>query len=260
MEELFLSSQEIVREAGKILKTEFYRPKQVETKSVAFDLVTETDKKIESYLISEFSKLLPGSEFLAEESDPSIKEAEYLWVIDPIDGTTNFVHQFPFVCISVAFCHNQKPMFGMVYNPILNEFFSAFQGKGAFLNEERIDVSANDDLSKAFLGTGFAYNVGTAKENNIRYFEKMITRVHGIRRPGSAALDLCYVAKGVYDGFWEWYLNPWDVMAGILIIQEAGGKVTTLGNKNWEPGDINIAASNKILHDKLLESLNHGEE
>ncbi len=256
MYNVFLKTLDIIKSAGDILKTDFYKPKEISTKSVAFDLVTETDKKIENFLIENFQKLMPNSKFLAEESDPSIKEADQLWIIDPIDGTTNFVHQFPFVCISVAFSLKGSLIFGIVYNPIMQEFYSTYKGKGAFLNNVPIHVSLTDNLAHAFLGTGFAYNIGTANEDNIDIFKKMITKVHGIRRPGSAALDLCYVARGIYDAFWEWYLNPWDVSAGILLIQEAGGTISNLNGEDWKMGDISIVASNTILHNTLLKSLN----
>lgn len=256
MEIQFDNIKQIIEEAGEVLRKAFYQSKVVSTKSNSTDLVTETDKKIERYLIDRISVLYPESKFLAEESSPEIKEAEYLWIIDPIDGTTNFVHKFPFVCISVALMVKQKLEIGLVYNPIMQEMFYAQRSKGAFLNGERIQVSDCNKLSEAFMGTGFAYNFATAEEDNIQYFKGMVPQVHGIRRPGSAALDLCYVAKGVYDGYWEWYLNPWDVSAGILIIQEAGGKVSNYANEEYSFKNKNIVASNGILHEKLLASLN----
>ncbi len=245
----------IITEAGNILSDAFDKSKTVQTKSNSFDLVTETDKKIELFLKHKLSLLIPDSMFLAEETDSSLKTGKYVWIIDPIDGTTNFVHKFPFVCISVALKIDNELRYGIVYNPILNEFFFSEKGQGAYLNNTKICVNNESDFKKSFLATGFAYNFQTAKENNIRFFETILPKVHGIRRPGSAALDLAYVAKGVYDGFWEWYLNPWDVCAGILLIKEAGGFVTNIHNNEWQYTDNLIIAGSGNIHLKLLSTI-----
>jgi myo-inositol-1(or 4)-monophosphatase len=247
--------KKIIKEAGQILQTAFYKDKSYNTKSNCMDLVTETDKQIEDFLVNSFIKLDSKSKFLAEESSPELKKSDVLWVIDPIDGTTNFVHKFPFVCISVGLLINGKLEKGYIYNPIMGEFFHSESGKGAFLNDIPIQVSKCVNLSQSFLGTGFAYNFASADENNIRYFQGMVPKVHGIRRPGSAALDLAYVAKGVYEGFWEWYLNPWDVCAGIAIIKEAGGRISNLDGNEYNFGDQNIVASNTLIHEEFLHEL-----
>ncbi len=255
MSDLYKKAENIVREAGDILLKAFYTDKQVSTKSNQMDLVTETDREIERFLIKNLGDILPGSCFLAEESDPDLKNPELLWIIDPIDGTTNFVHQFPFVCISVALMKNGQLEYGFVYNPVMNEFFSACKGQGAFLNGVRLQVSGEEDFSKSFLGTGFSYGFQTAEIDNILIFKNLLAKVHGIRRPGSAALDLCYVAKGVYEGYWEFYLNPWDVCAGILIVREAGGCVSNGENGDWTFTDFLIIASNQKIHKALLNEL-----
>jgi len=245
----------IMMRAGAILEEAFYDSKVVLTKSNEIDLVTETDRKIELFLKKELGKLLPESEFLAEETDHAHKQAKYLWIIDPIDGTTNFVHKFPFVCISVALMIENVLSFAVVYNPIMKEFFYAESGGGTYLNNTRIYVSGNTDFSKAFLGTGFAYSFESSSENNIRFFESILPRVHGVRRAGSAALDLAYVAKGVFDGFWEWFLNPWDVCGGILLIKEAGGIVTNVNGHEWKFSDELIIAGSNKMHGELLKRI-----
>ncbi|MBP7562501.1 MAG: inositol monophosphatase [Candidatus Cloacimonetes bacterium] len=256
MSELYTKVETIIREAGEILKNAFYDIKKVSTKSNSSDLVTETDKEIERFLINKLGEILPDSLFLAEESDAEHKQADKLWIIDPIDGTTNFVHQFPFVCISVALMIKGQLEYGFVYNPVINEFFSAQRGKGTFLNGVKLEVSEQSDFTKSLLGTGFSYGFKTAKIDNISIYRDLLGKVHGIRRPGSAALDLCYVAKGVYEGYWEFYLNPWDVCAGILIVQEAGGQVSNREDKGWTFNDELIIASNGRIHDTLMKELN----
>lgn len=242
----------VIEQAGEILHKSFYNDKSFLTKSNSNDLVTETDKQIELFLKDKLFKEMPGSVFLSEETDPDFKNDDVVWIIDPIDGTTNFVHQFPFVCISVALQINNQLELAVIYNPVLNEFFYAQKGQGAYLNNTRIFVNRVNDFSKCLLATGFAYNFSVAKENNIRFFEYLLPQVHGIRRPGSAALDLAYVAKGVYSGFWEWSLNPWDVCAGILLIKEAGGVVSNSDNDDWGFNDNIIIAGTKEIHPILL--------
>lgn len=257
MVNIYNQTYQVIIEAGNKLRAAFYSPKKITEKSNAYDLVTETDKEIEAFLINEFSNLIPDSKFLAEESDSSHKKAEYLWVIDPIDGTSNFVHRFPFVCISVALLINGIHEMAFVYNPILNEYYSAQKKQGAFLNGEQIHISSEHDFSRSLLGTGFSYNFMTAPVDNIKIYKELLGKVHGIRRPGSAALDMCHVAKGVYEGYWEWYLNPWDVSAGLLIIEEAGGLVTNLEGKRWSFSDDVIVCSNQLIHDQLISEISN---
>jgi len=247
--------ESIVLKAGDMLEKAFYQNKNIYTKSTNYDLITDTDKSIELFLKEKFTKLLPESEFLAEETDPAHKYSKYLWIIDPIDGTTNFVHKYPFVCISVALMIDNVLSFAITYNPIMKELFYAEKSKGAYLNNTRIHVSTNTDFSKSLLGTGFAYNFVHSMENNFNFFKEILPCVHGIRRAGSAALDLAYVAKGVFDGFWEWYLNPWDVCAGILLIKEAGGIVTNIYHQDWRFEDQLLIAGSKEMHGKLYNKI-----
>jgi len=244
-------------EAGKILSDHFGKIKTFTTKSTKFDLVTEADKEIELFLKKKLSELIPQSKFLAEETDSSDKKADYLWIIDPIDGTTNFVHGFPFVCISVALSVLGTVQQAFVYNPVLDDFFEAERGKGSYQNGERITVSSTDSLEKSLLATGFPYDFASCTENNVRYFEHFHKQVQGIRRPGSAALDLCYVANGVFEGFWEWYLKPWDVSAGLLIIEEANGRVTDFYGNPYQMESANILAANPVVHQKMMKEISY---
>ena len=242
----------VVLAAGKIIKDNFYRDKKISTKSTSSDLVTLTDTKVENYLKKEFKAIIPDSKFISEETDSNYKDYKNVWIIDPIDGTTNFVHRFPFVCISVALQQDNNLVYAIVHNPILDETYTAEKNQGSYLNGEKITVSETDKLEECLFATGFPYNFTTCEENNIRYFEYYHKIVHGVRRPGSAALDLCYLAKGVYDGFWEFGLHIWDVAAGILIIREAGGVVTNLAGAEFDPKNPKILATNGIIHDKML--------
>jgi myo-inositol-1(or 4)-monophosphatase len=240
----------IILQAGEILLTEGENRLNVRTKSSDSDLVTEIDLMVEEFLKEKFSLLLPGSLFLAEETESDLKDAEVLWVIDPIDGTTNFVHHFPFAAISVALQIKGIAKLGFVYNPFLSEFFEAAEGNGSLLNGKRITVSSVRTIDKSLLATGFPYN--SSDIVNFRFFEHFQKQSQGIRRPGSAALDLCYIAKGSFDGFWEWHLKPWDVAAGILIVEEAGGIVSDLCGENYSFSSDNILATNSSLHQKML--------
>ncbi len=245
----------IIMKAGMMILKESRSRMSIRTKSSERDLVTQIDWNVEMFLKEKLQKLLPDSSFLAEETEAEIKDAEKLWIIDPIDGTTNLVHGFPFLAISIALQIEGELKLGFVYNPFMNEFYESEKGQGSLLNGKSIRVSATQTLSRSLLATGFAYNFANAEENNIRYFEHFHRRCHGIRRPGSAALDICYVARGVFDGFWEWYLNPWDVAAGILLVTEAGGKVTDLSGKPYEFTADNILVTNSTIHTEMLSEV-----
>lgn len=244
-------------EAGLIIEEEFDKIKSVSTKSSFSDLVTETDVKVERFLKEKLRSLVSDCTFFSEETDnnPENLNNDYVWIIDPIDGTTNFVHGFPFVCISVALLKKGKLNQAVVYNPIMKEMYEAESGNGAFLNGQKINVSNNKYLKDCLLATGFAYQFNTNKENNMKYFKHLRKKVQGIRRAGSAALDLCFVAKGVYDGFWEWFLKPWDVAAGILIVHEAGGKISNFNKENFTFCDENILATNSHIHNEMFLEL-----
>jgi len=241
---------------GEVLKKYWGHLTRVREKSTEGDLVTEADDESEDRIIEILKKEYPGHQILSEESGiHEAKNHDYLWVIDPLDGTTNYTHQFPMVSVSLALYHKGSPLIGIVYNPILNEFFEASAGNGAALNGKPIHVSSTDKLKKSLLATGFAYNRRETPDNNYAEFCHLTNSCQGVRRAGSAALDLAYVACGRLDGHWEIGLKPWDVAAGALLVEEAGGKVTLFKN---EPFDIYaevILATNGLIHDQINAEL-----
>ncbi|MBI5804254.1 inositol monophosphatase [Candidatus Pacearchaeota archaeon] len=219
------------------------------------NIVTEADLKSEQEIINTIKKYFPRHEFLAEESvnNPS-KKSEYLWVIDPIDGTMNYSHDFPVFSVSIALYKKGKALVGVVYNPIREELFQAKRGAGSFLNGKKIKVSKNS-LEKSLLSTGFYYGEETVKKT-FRKIEYIYEHVQGIRETGSASIDLCNVACGRTDGYWEIKLGTWDHAAGSLIVEEAGGKVTDVDGKPYSLNNIGVVASNGKIHNKLLKLLN----
>jgi myo-inositol-1(or 4)-monophosphatase len=218
------------------------------------NIVTDVDKKAEAMIIKDILAAFPGHSILSEESEPRSGLAPYTWIIDPLDGTTNFAHAFPFFCVSIALEKSGRIVLGVVYDPIREELFFAEKGRGAYLNGKKIHVSKVKKLIDSFLATGFSYGI-KRKDRNISYFRKLLTRTQAIRRAGSAALDLCYVACGRFDGFWEMDLHPWDSAAGMLIVEEAGGKVTRFDSSPYSPYDKNILATNGHIHNKMSSFL-----
>ena len=214
------------------------------------DFVTEVDRAAEAVIIETLSTAYPQHAFLAEESGASAtaKDAEYTWIIDPLDGTTNFIHGFPQYAVSIGLRHRGQLSQAVVYDPTRNELFTATRGRGAFLNDRRIRVSRRDHLRDCLVGTGFPFRDGSYLDTYLRMMKAMIQQTAGLRRPGAAALDLAYVAAGFYDGFWEVGLNPWDVAAGSLLVQEAGGLIGDLtGVGDFLHGGQVIAANPKIF-------------
>lgn len=249
----------IVKEAGKILKKGFYSKKEVNFKAKK-DLVTAYDVAVENFLKKKFAKKFKEFNIIAEESDNANIEFNNSIIIDPIDGTTNFVNKVPHTAISVGVYKNKKPYLAIVYNPILDELYTAKIGKGAFLNGKKLKVSLEDDFQKALLATGFPYTSGT-DENDLNDVVKKIKDVlplcQDLRRLGSASLDLCYVAKGTYEGYYEMNLKPWDVSAGVLILSEAGGVVTNINGAEYNLfEDKYLVASNGKIHDEFIKNLN----
>jgi myo-inositol-1(or 4)-monophosphatase len=244
----------IIKEAGEILKKGYYSKKEVQFKGKK-DLLTKYDIAVEEFLKSRFTKF--DYNIIAEESNRDSFGNSI--IIDPIDGTTNFVNNLPFVAISVGVFRDKKEQFGIVYNPILDELFLAEVGKGAFLNGERIEVSKEQSFERALISTGFPYSGATNRDDLnwvIERLERILPRCQDIRRYGSASLDLCYTAKGSYDGFYEINLNPWDVSAGAIILKEAGGRVSNhLGGEFDMFNDSCIVATNGYIHQTLLDYL-----
>jgi myo-inositol-1(or 4)-monophosphatase len=216
------------------------------------DFVTEVDRAAEATIIETLREVYPSHAILAEESGAS-GDSEYQWIVDPLDGTTNFIHGFPQYAISIALLHKGIPNHAVVYDPNRNELFTASKGAGAFLNEKRIRVSKRAKLDEALIGTGFPYRVFDHVEPYLAIFREVTRRSAGVRRPGSAALDLAWVAAGRMDAFWEFGLSPWDIAAGILLIQEAGGLVSDLAGEGDYLRTGNIVGGTPKVFSQLLQ-------
>ena len=241
-------------ESGLFIKNSLGKIKEITYKS-RINPVTDIDKKAETIIINRISAAFPAHSILSEESSPKDRGRAYRWIIDPLDGTTNFVHGFPFFCVSIALEVDGCAMLGVVYDPLREELFCAERDKGAFLNNKRIAVSRTNRLTAAFLATGFAYGIRKARNTNIRNFKNFLMRSLAVRRAGSAALDLSYVACGRFDGFWELDLHPWDSAAGALLVTEAKGKVTRFDNSPYSHYDKEILATNSIIHNQMVNVL-----
>ncbi len=243
--------EEIAREAGSLLMGYFQRRVAVEYKGEA-DLVTIADRTSETLIRERIRQRWPSHDILGEEEGLVDTGSEYRWYIDPLDGTTNFAHGYPVFCVSMALEHRGERIAGVVYDPTRDEVFSAERGGGAFLNHQSIRVSKIDKLSETLVATGFPSHK-RHKNPNIFFYHQITLRTHGVRRAGSAALDLCYVAAGRFDGFWEFNLNPWDTAAGVLIAEEAGGTVTDFSGGEFQLNSRETVASNGLVHKALLD-------
>lgn len=228
----------------------------VENKEGVNNLVTEADHASEKAIFEVVRKSFPGHFILSEESGEMIQDSEYKWIIDPIDGTINFANGLPICCVSIGVEKKGEMILGAVYNPIINEFFFAEKGKGAYLNDERIHVSDQNLVEKSCLVTGFPYTYLDSPNGPLQCFERFIRRGIAVRRLGSAAIDLCWVAAGRFDGFYEHKLNAWDSAAGFLMVEEAGGKVTDFKGDHYSPYQPHILATNGIIHDELRAWVN----
>ena len=251
---------QIAQKAGKILLEYFRTNIKVSYKGGdKRNLVTEVDRMSETCIVAAIKKAFPGHCVLSEEGgDCGIKPSKYRWLIDPIDGTTNYAHGYNFYAVSIALAYEDEVLAGVIYAPMLKEMFSAAKGMGAFLNGKKIKVSKVPKLETALLATGFNMN---EKGRNIPVFEKILPKAQGIRRAGSAALDMAYVAAGRLDGYWELAIYPWDIAAGIILVQEAGGKVTDLqGTKLTLPeaGMMNMLATNGKIHPEMVKEIKAG--
>jgi myo-inositol-1(or 4)-monophosphatase len=243
------------RTAGKILREKFGGVDLVRKKGV-IDLVTEADLEAEKAVLDIIGDHFPQDHILSEEAGDQGGSSNRIWLIDPLDGTTNFMHGFPFFAVSIALEIDQKMVLGVVYNPYLEEYFEAVKGSGAFLNRRPIQVSKTDAIEDALLATGFPYHIHEHPEPVLERFARVLVKAQGVRRPGSAALDLCYVACGRMDGFWEEGLHPWDTAAGIVILSEAGGLLATYEGDRYNPYQDSIVAANPELMGVVLRTLN----
>ena len=245
---------EIARDAGIFLKNKLNSVHTINYKG-EINLVTEVDKISEGMITSKIASLFPDHDILAEEFTYTTRGSDFTWIIDPLDGTTNYAHGYPFFCVSIALQKLDTLIVGIIYDPMLNEMFVAEKGKGAFLNDRAIHVSNTNRVIKGLLATGFPYDIREDSHNNLNYFNTMIMKAQAIRRAGSAALDLAYVAAGRFDGFWELKLNPWDIAAGWLLVEEAGGIVTDMRGKDYYLESPSILASNGRIHKEMMDVL-----
>jgi len=261
MEQLKNVLLDATHEAGKIIQSYFNGTFVINHKEGINNLVTEVDHLAEQKIISVIKATYPTHSIIGEESGENIQLSDYQWVIDPIDGTVNFAHGIPLCCVSIGLLLNGSVLMGAVYNPMMNELFFAQKGKGATLNGNPIKVSAKSDFKTAFLVTGFPYKwPENSLEHPVKVFERMVLQGLPIRRLGSAAIDLCWVACGRFDGFWEYNLSAWDVAAGYLIVLEAGGTITDFNGNIGNVFDKQTLATNGLIHNDILSVINKGSE
>lgn len=256
--EIFLpAARQAALEAGRFLLKGLSQTKKVTYKGQV-DLVTRFDRRSEEIIYDRLSRAFPGHSFLAEEEIRHDRDSDYCWLVDPLDGTTNYAHGLPVFCVSIALAFRNEIILGLVYDPNRKELYTATRGHGAFLNGKPIRVSRTRKLDRSLLATGFPYDVRTSQDNNLDHFANFAVRAQAIRRLGSAALDLCYVACGRFDGYWEKKLKPWDLAAGALLVEEAGGRVSDLAGKKFRLPGPHIVASNGYIHRPMLEILSLG--
>src|SRR5678810_26591 len=255
LDSLLSVATDAARQGGAVLAECSRNGVHIELKQT-INLVTNADHQAEQRIIDVIHAAFPDHPVLAEErglSEPC--PSRYKWVIDPLDGTTNFAHGFPAYCVSVGVECDGRAIIGVVYDPTRDELFTAQMGHGAYLNGIRISVSTTDHLDRALLVTGFAYNIRETTNNNLDHFARFALKVQGLRRTGTAALDLCYVAAARFDGFWEVTLNPWDMAAGVVILREAGGTVTDFKGAPHSIYGQELVASNGLIHQAMLDLL-----
>ena len=253
MNDSYLSAAiEIAQEAGKILIEELSRPLDIRYKGDEVDLVTQADKRSERFIVERLAKYFPDHAVAAEEGTghESAAASEFRWHVDPLDGTTNYAHGYPCFSVSIALAQRDTLLAAVVFNPFYNELFTAAQGEGAAFNGKRIHVSKVAKLSTSLLCTGFPVRNRKASAN-LQYYGDFTQRSHGVRRDGSAALDLASVAAGRFDGFWEFGLAKWDTAAGVLLVEEAGGKVTDFAGNPYQLGGPVIFATNGLIHEEM---------
>src|SRR4051812_46548243 len=241
---------EIAREAGALLMRHFRERVLIEYKGDA-DLVTIADRQSEALIRERIQAHWPSHDIMGEEQGLADTGSEYRWYVDPLDGTTNFAHGFPVFCVSMALDHKGERVAGVVYDPTRDEMFASQKGSGATLNGKPVHVSKTARLAESLVATGFPSHK-RHKNPNIFFYHQLTLRSHGVRRAGSAALDLCYVACGRFDGFWEFNLNPWDTAAGVLMVQEAGGRISDFKGGTFQLSSRETLASNGLIHEEMI--------
>ncbi len=245
---------ELAREAGALLRDRVSQPRELTFKSRA-DLVTDVDFASEQLLVGALRQQFPDHAIVAEEGGGQHEGAQYVWLIDPVDGTTNYAHGYPVFSVTLALLDRGELALGIVYDPMRDECFTAERGGGAWLNGRQLRVSTTPGLREALISTGFPYARFTSPDTNIAQFSAMIMQCQGIVRSGSAAIDLAYVAAGRTEGHWELGLNPWDSAAGALLVREAGGQTTTWDGRDYDPWNKRVVATNGLIHRELLDVL-----
>jgi myo-inositol-1(or 4)-monophosphatase len=251
------TAEAAARAAGALLLDGFDREKEIQTKSSAVDFVTQFDLAAEALILDRLRTAFPDHSFIGEEGTDEVGSQPYVWYIDPLDGTNNYSHGFPVFCVSLALYDRQQPLVAVIYDPMHDECFSAIAGRGAWVRGrggvKPLRVSAATTLVSSLLATGFPYDAHTSPLDNAAYVARFVKRAFGLRRAGSAALDMAYVAAGRLDGYWEFKVSAWDVAAGILLVREAGGVVTQIDGRPLElTRQLHILASNSHIHDAML--------
>lgn len=255
-------AKQLAREAGEILRGWYEQELTIETKSSEFDLVTSADRASEQLILERIGERYPTHAILAEEAGGARSPVPFRWIVDPLDGTTNFASAFPHFCVSIALQEEGSTIVGAICDPLRDELFWAARGQGAWLQSprtpeaRRLRVNPTERLEAALLATGFAYSRATTELDNVREFERVIRRIRGIRRAGSAALDLAYVAAGRLDGYWEYHMQAWDTAAASLMVEEAGGELRQISGEPWDPWQQSTVAANPRLLPRLLAALN----
>jgi myo-inositol-1(or 4)-monophosphatase len=249
-----LFAVDLARKAGALLKEQFNHRHEIQYKG-DINLVTEADKMSEDLIIEAINRNFPDHGILSEESPAITGTGKLRWIIDPLDGTTNYAHGYPVFCVSIALENDGVIVLGVVYDPMREEMFVSVCGEGAYVNDKKLFVSRTDNISRSLLATGFPYDIRESKENNLDYFNAMAIKVQAIRRAGAAALDLAYLAAGRFDGFWELKLKPWDTAAGCLLVTEAGGTVSDIPGHKWQLQSESLLASNALIHEQMIKVL-----
>lgn len=254
MREFLEIAEKAAREAGQLLLELRSTDREIEKKGKV-DLVTDADRESETLIREIIESNFPDHSFIAEEGTEASGDSEYLWLVDPLDGTTNYAHALPVYCVSMGLLKGNEIIAGCIYNPNLDECFTAEVGRGAFLNGKPIHVSKTDSLDDSLLATGFPYDIRETDDDNLKEFTAFYKRARAVRRAGAAALDLAYVACGRFDGFWEFKLSPWDIAAGILLVEEAGGRATSYSGDKYDIYKGELVASNGLIHNGMVEIL-----
>lgn len=248
--------QRLARAAGSLQRERYGTALEIRTKSASIDLVTEVDQACEALIVDALAAERPGDAILAEEGGGADRPgAAWRWIIDPLDGTTNYAHGYPRFCVSIGVERDGVRAVGVVYDPLLDELFCAVRGEGATLNGRPIRVTKEHDLGRALLATGFSYDVRLSPQDNVNHFIAFLKSSRAVRRDGSAALNLAYLAAGRFDGFWELKLHPWDIAAGVLMVEEAGGRASDLAGGPPPHSGAELVASNGYIHDAMLAIL-----